>query len=117
MKARSDKISRLDTPYARQVSNAHSRARQVHQRRTKRIIAIFLLLFLIFGIQIFQSKRTLADVNGNIQQAQSQLSAQKEKGTQLNQKIKLLHDPDYLQQVIRAKYNYSKKGETIYNLN
>ena len=34
----------------------------------------------------------------------------------LKQQIQQLHDPEYAQQVARAKYNYSKKGETIYNL-
>lgn len=77
----------------------------------------FLVIFLIFGIQIFQSKRTLADINGNIRHAQSQLTKQKQKNQQLQRQIKLLHNPEYIQQVIRAKYNYSKKGEIIYNLN
>ena len=118
MKARSDgKISQLNTPYARQVSSTKNRNRQIHKRRCKRIIAVFFVVFLIFGIQIFQSKRTVADINGNIQQAQSQLKKQKQKNQQLQRQIKLLHNPDYIQQVIRAKYNYSKKGETVYNLN
>lgn len=117
MKARSDNISQLNTPYAQQVSSDRDRRRQVHKRRCKRIVAVFLVVFLIFGIQIFQSKRTLADINGNIQQAQSRLSAQKEKNQDLKHEIKMLHDPEYIQQVIRAKYSYSKKGETVYNLN
>ncbi|WP_076459114.1 FtsB family cell division protein [Limosilactobacillus caccae] len=117
MKAQSDKVSQLDTPYARQVTGDRNKRRQVHKRRCKRIVAVFLVVFLIFGIQIFQSKRTLADINGNINQAQAQLTKQKEKNEQLEHEIKMLHNPDYVQQVIRAKYNYSKKGETIYNLN
>ena len=118
MKGQSDsKISQLNTPYARQVSNQKTYNRHVHKRRCQRIIAVFLVIFLIFGIQIFQSKRTLADINGNIRQAQSQLTKQKQKNQQLQRQIKLLHNPEYIQQVIRAKYNYSKKGDIIYNLN
>lgn len=118
MKTESDrKISQLNTPYARQVSSVKSHHRQVHKRRCKRIAAVFLVVFLIFGIQIIQSKRTLAGINGNISQAESQLNKQKQKNQDLTHEIKMLQNPDYLQQVIRAKYNYSKKGETIYNLN
>lgn len=117
MKARSDNISQLNTPYARQVSSDRDRRRLVHQRRCKRIVAVFLVVFLIFGIQIIQSKRTLADINGNIRQAQSRLATQKEKNQDLKHEIKMLHDPEYVQQVVRSKYNYSKKGETVYNLN
>ena len=78
MKGQSDsKVSQLNTPYARQVSNQKTYNRHVHKRRCQRIIAVFLVMFLIFGIQIFQSKRTLADINGNIRQAQSQLTKNK----------------------------------------
>lgn len=117
MRAQSDNISQLNTPYARQVSSDRDRRRQIHKRRCKRIVAVFLVVFLIFGIQIFQSKRMLADINGNIQQAQARLSDQKEKNQDLKHEIKMLHDPEYIQQVVRSKYNYSKKGETVYNLN
>ena len=42
--------------------------------------------------------------------------SQRKTSRQLKQQIQQLHDPEYAQQVARAKYNYSKKGETIYNL-
>lgn len=89
MKGQSDsKISQLNTPYARQVSNQKTYNRHVHKRRCQRIIAVFLVIFLIFGIQIFQSKRTLADINGNIRQAQSQLTKQKQKINNYNVRLR-----------------------------
>lgn len=42
MKGQSDsKISQLNTPYARQVSNQKTYNRHVHKRRCQRIIAVF----------------------------------------------------------------------------
>jgi cell division protein DivIC len=34
----------------------------------------------------------------------------------LQKKVDLLHDDNYLQQLIRDKYMYTKKGEVVYNL-
>ncbi len=116
MKRQGDnKVSQLNTPYIHKFS-ADQQRRQVHIRRCRRIILAFLVAFIVLGVQIFHSKQTLAKVNGNINQCQAQLQEQRKNSKQLKQRIKLLHDPDYIQQVVRAKYNYSKKGETVYNL-
>ena len=90
--------------------------RQVRVKRCERIVAAFLVIFLVLGVQIVRSRHALAKVNSNIQQTETQLANQKARGRELNQQIKQLHDPEYVQQVIRAKYNYSKKGEIVYNL-
>lgn len=113
----SNKVSSIDTPYARQALANHHYARQVRIKRTKRILLVFLVVFLILGFQIIQSKRSLSKINGDIRTSQKQLAHQKSIGKDLKQQKKQLHDPDYLQQVIRSKYNYTKKGETVYNLN
>lgn len=116
MKSQGDnKVSQLNTPYVHKFSADQQRHR-VHVRRCRRIVIAFLVVFIVLGIQISYSKRTLAKVNNNISQSQAQLKDQQKTSKQLKQKIKLLHDPDYIQQVVRAKYNYSKKGETVYNL-
>ena len=99
-----NKVSQLETPYVHKFS-VDQQKRQVHIRRCRRIMLAFLVIFIILGIQIFQSKRTLAS-----------LQSQRKTSRQLKQQIQQLHDPEYAQQVARAKYNYSKKGETIYNL-
>lgn len=116
MKSQGDnKVSQLNTPYVHKFS-ADQQRRAVHVRRCRRIAIVFLVIFIVLGIQISHSKRTLAKVNGNISRCQTQLKNQQETSKQLKRKIKLLHDPEYIQQVVRAKYNYSKKGETVYNL-
>lgn len=111
------KVVRLETPHAQQMSMDRAARRRVHIRRCKRIVAVFAIIFLFLGFQIVRSHHSLAKVNASIRQTQTQLAAQKTKGRDLNQQVKQLHDPEYIQQVIRSKYNYSKKGETVYNLN
>lgn len=111
------KVVQLKTSHIQQVGINRAARRRVHIRRCEWIIACFAALFIILGFQILSSRHTLTNVNTNIQQTQTELASQKEKGRELNQQIKQLHDPDYVQQVIRSKYDYSKKGETVYNLN
>lgn len=110
------KVVQLETPHVQQVGMDRAVRRRVHIRRCERIAACFLVVFIFLGWQILSSRHTLAKVNTNISQTQTELKKQKQTGKQLNQQIKQLHDPEYVQQVIRSKYNYSKKGETIYNL-
>ena len=69
-----NKVSQLETPYVHKFS-VDQQKRQVHIRRCQRIMLVFLVIFIILGIQIFQSKRTLAKVNGNIAQYQASLQS------------------------------------------
>ncbi|MGN1280243.1 MAG: septum formation initiator family protein [Limosilactobacillus sp.] len=110
------KVVQLETPHTQQVNLDRQARRRVHVRRCERIVLAFVLIFLVLGFQIIRSRHSLAKVNANIHQTEIQLADQKAKGRELNQQVKQLHDPEYLQQVIRSKYNYSKKGETVYNL-
>ena len=110
------KVVQLETPHTQQVSVGRRVRRRVHIRRFERIVAAFLLIFLFLGFQIVRSRHALAKVNTNIHQTEVQLVDQKARGRELNQQVKQLHDPEYIQQVIRSKYNYSKQGETVYNL-
>ena len=83
----------LDTPYAQQKTAQQAAdkayARKIHKHRFLAMIGIIGVFVLVFGVQIWKK--------------------------QLNSHIKELNDPEYLQQLIRSKYNYAKKGETIYN--
>lgn len=110
------KVVQLETPHTQQMSMDRRARRRVHVRRCERIVAVFLLIFLFLGFQIVRSRQSLAKFNTNIHQTEIQLADQKAKGRELNQQVKQLHDPEYIQQVIRSKYNYSKQGETVYNL-
>lgn len=116
MRGRSNKISQINTPYAQQITVNQQLVRRAHIKRCKRILLIFSVIFLLLGFQIIQSKRSLAKINASIRTSKIQLARQKDIGKDLKQEKKQLHNPDYLQQIIRSKYNYTKKGETVYNL-
>ncbi|EEU29960.1 septum formation initiator [Limosilactobacillus coleohominis 101-4-CHN] len=112
-------ITKLNTPFTRQreleQSSEQAYRYQVHMRRAKVILAIFIVLFLILAIQIIGTKRELGKVNHNIAKANVTLTNKKATNTKLKKQVKKMHNPSYLQELVREKYNYAKDGETIYN--
>ncbi|WP_295746344.1 septum formation initiator family protein [uncultured Limosilactobacillus sp.] len=114
-----DRVTAINTPYSRQ-QNAQMQANQhyikkVHAKRRRVILLVTGCLTLLFGIQILVNHHTLSTVNLQIAGTKTELAAKKKTNRQLKAEVKSLHDPAYIQQVLRQKYNYSKSGETIYN--
>lgn len=112
-------ITKINTPFARQRDRERSSEQayryRVHVRRAKIILGVFAVLFLILACQIIGTKRELGRVNRNIAKANVTLSQKRQTNRKLKKQVKKLHDLDYLQEVIREKYNYAKDGETIYH--
>lgn len=112
-------VYNLDTPYAQQkTAQLIADTQYVHHVRRRRfviIMTVFAMLVIFFGFQLWKSHQSLNHVNNQIRTTQAQLTSEKKKQARLNQQIKNLNDSEYLQQLIRSKYNYAKKGETIYN--
>lgn len=114
-----DRVTSIDTPYSRQ-QNAQLRAnrryaQRVHAKRRRVILLVTACLALILCAQILLNHHALASVNSQITSTKTTLAEKKATNKQLKKQVKNLHDPAYVQQVLRQKYNYSKSGETIYN--
>lgn len=112
-------ITKINTPFARQRDREQNSEKayryRVHMRRAKVILGVFVVLFLILAIQIIGTKHELAKVNQNIGKANTTLAQKKATNRKLKKQVKKMHDPSYLQELVREKYNYAKDGETIYN--
>ena len=108
-------MKRKRTPKAAKV-NTRSHASQVHMHRIGAILVIFFIGFAILGGLLLNGQHQLATVNSKLDSAQTTLAKKQAKNKRLNKKVKLLHNEDYRKQILREKYDYAKKGETIYNL-
>lgn len=115
-KAHKGKITELRTPYSQSLADRRY-ARHVHVRRARMIISVFAVVMLVLTFQLVGARRSLAKINGNIRSTKLAVTKQQKKNTRLEQQLKLLRDPAYRQEIMREKYNYAKKGETIYNFN
>lgn len=116
------KVKRLENDYTRQLD--HQQAVQHHtrwlgRRRMRwalRIGLVFAVFALILGIQLVRTNASLHKVNQQVATSERQLTKTKAENTQLDLKVKQLNNQDYVAQLIRSKYYYSKSGETIYSL-
>lgn len=116
------KVKRLENDYTRQLD--HQQAVQHHtrwlgrrrMRRALRIGLVFAVFALIPGIQLIRTNASLHKVNQQVATSERQLTKTKAENTQLDLKVKQLNNQDYVAQLIRSKYYYSKSGETIYSL-
>lgn len=121
-KVQTAKVKRLENDYTRQLD--HQQAVQHHtrwlgrrrMRRALRIGLVFAVFALILGIQIIRTNASLHKVNQQVATSERQLTKTKAENTQLDLKVKQLNNQDYVAQLIRSKYYYSKSGETIYSL-
>ena len=114
------KIKQLDNDYIRQVAtDEHGQAQRVAQVRRRRfilIVAVFGALILFFGFQLINTRSNLHQVNRQVATSQVKLKKVQQKNNQLESQIKQLNNKDYLQKLLRSKYDYTKSGETVYSL-
>jgi len=115
-----NKVKQLDNDYTRQVVTnkvgQYQRFTQVRRRRFVLIIAVFGALILFFGFQLINTRSNLKQVNGQVATSQVKLQKTQQKNDQLETQIKQLNNKDYLQKLLRSKYDYTKSGETVYSL-
>ncbi|KRL49077.1 septum formation initiator [Levilactobacillus spicheri DSM 15429] len=121
-KPRMAKVERLENDYTRQLDRQQAAAHH-HRwlgrrrfRRAARIIAIFAVFTLILGVQLVRTNASLHKVDQQVVTSKQQLAKTKKTNADLKLQVKQLNDQDYLAQLIRSKYYYSKSNETIYSL-
>lgn len=114
-----DRVTSINTPYSRQQS-VQMRVNQqyiknVHAKRRRVILMVSGFLALLLCLQLMFAHHNLSTTNAQIASEKAALVTKKKTNKHLKAEVKALHDPTYIQQVLRQKYNYSKSGETIYN--
>lgn len=112
-----EKITALQNAYMKeQVKKAQTMQKQVIYRR-RRLAIIFSIAFVVFtlmGLNLFHNYRQMQKLQveaKEVKQEQVQVAAQKK---ELEAKVSLLKDEDYVAKLARQKYYWSKDGETIY---
>lgn len=88
----------------------------VHRRRVTVLLGVLALISLLFGGRIYQANKTQAVTKQSVLQQKQKLTAAKNKNADLQNEIQQLHRPEYLDNLIRYRFNYSKNGEIIYNI-
>ncbi|MCK8625143.1 FtsB family cell division protein [Apilactobacillus xinyiensis] len=112
----SNKISHLNNAYTRNKKLHSAGLMRARKKRAIILISFFLLTFMMFIFQIVHTRiQTRNLINQEKRQSQLLHEQQSEKKN-LRLKVKQLYNNDYLEQLIRERYYYTKKGETVYSL-
>jgi cell division protein DivIC len=93
--------------------NPYARARK---QRALFILGVFAMIAAIFLFQIVHAHISSNAVNDKLAVETVRYDKVKDENSDLKNKVKQMNDEDYLEKLVRAKYFYTKKGETVYNL-
>lgn len=107
-------VLQMNNGYIEHVNRRRRFVRATHIRRFKWLLAIFGTLILLTGVQLWQTKQQLKAVNQSLVTTKVSYQQAKKEQAALQQETKLLKQPKYLEQVVRQKYDYAKKGEVVY---
>ena len=91
--------------------------KMIYKRR--RLTLMFVLAFCLFtfmGINLFRNGQHLLSLQQNHVEVKKEYAKVKSEKKDLENEVKLLKDPEYVEKVARAKYFYSKEGEQVYSI-
>ncbi|ELK48357.1 septum formation initiator family protein [Halobacillus sp. ACCC02827] len=118
-KRQSESVARMDSTYMKHYDAYMDR----HQRKKKRLIrrlVMFALLVTVvagsMGVYHWKQQSVYAEKNEQYEQLQQEMAALKKEENGLEQEIELLNDEDYVLQIARTNYFFSKEGEIIFKM-
>lgn len=92
------------------------RHRIIHRRLWMLALTALGLVIIFCSFQVANYKHRLHQVQQQEAVARKELAKEESKQAKLKQQVTQLKDMNYVEKIIRDKYNYTKKGETNYNL-
>lgn len=101
-----------------QMAKAQREQKQMIYKR-RRLTVMFVLAFGLFtfmGINLFRNGQHLLSLQQNHTEVKKEYAKVKTEKKDLENEVKLLKDPEYVEKVARAKYFYSKEGEQVYSI-
>lgn len=122
MQRQETKITKLDSQYAREQAARQKRdhlQKQYKKRRLWRLAGLFgvlVVVLLVLGRQLWQSKKTQASLQTQITNQKQHLNKTQDLQKELKIQVNQLNDPIYVDKLIRYKYDYSKSGELVFIL-
>ncbi|MDK1717331.1 FtsB family cell division protein [Dellaglioa algida] len=112
------KIKFLDNDFMRANKNgqkADQRLARIHRRRLIGLTAVLAIIIIFFSVQLISTKVKVARYKQETTVEQTKLEKAKMEQKDLKFQVEQLNDNDYLLKLIREKYYFSKKGETVYS--
>lgn len=92
------------------------RVKRVHRRRLAALLLVMFLIVVAFSNQLYQSRQNKFQIQVQWVQQKHKLYRARTQYRDLSNQVRQLHDAEYLDNLIRYRFNYSHDGEIIYNI-
>lgn len=119
MPAKKKKITKLDSNYMQQYDAYIERQRRKKKRLIRRLILFSIVVLLTVGsMTLYHVKqRTLySEKSDQYEKVQDKLASLKKEEEELREEIDLLKNDDYVMEIARTNYFFSKEGEMIFQI-
>ncbi len=116
---RKKNVTRLDSNYMQQHDVYIERQKRKKQRLVRRLVLFGVVIAIAFGSMTayhVNQRATQSDKLEEYQQLEEELVQLKNQESNLEKEIKLLQDEDYVLDIARTNYFFSKEGEKIFKL-
>lgn len=112
-------VTRLESSYLQQYDMYIERQKRKKQRLLRRLVLFLIITFLAFGsLTAYHIKQRIvyAEKQEQYEQLEEQLVSLKNEEADLEEEIDLLNDVDYVLEIARTNYFFSKEGELIFKI-
>ena len=119
MTKRKKKVTRLDSSYMNQYDAYIDRQNRKKQRLFRRLVLFSMIALLAIGslaTHHFKQRALYAEKNEQYEQLTDQLTTLKVEEDNFNEEILLLNNEEYVLEIARTNYFFSKKGELIFKI-
>ncbi|MBP1970375.1 cell division protein DivIC [Virgibacillus natechei] len=119
MSKRDKTVTRLDSAYMQQYDAHMERQKRKKKRLIRRLVVCsFIASLFIGGMAIFhyQQRVVHAEKEEAYEQLEEELAFLEKQEENYKEEIELLNDEDYVLDVARTNYFFSKEGELIFNI-
>lgn len=119
MPEKKKRVTRIDSNYVQQYDAYIERQNRKKQRLIRRLVLFSLMTVLIIGamgVYHWNQRALHAEKTDEYEQLQDELTELEQEETNLKEEIELLNDEDYVLDIARTNYFFTKKGELIFQL-
>lgn len=112
-------ITRLDSNYMQQYDAYIERQKRKKQRLIRRLVLFSIIIAFAIGstaVYHFNQRELQAEKKEQYEQLQEELAILEQEEAYLTEEIELLQDEDYVLDIARTNYFFSKEGEQIFKI-
>lgn len=112
-------VTKIQSDYVRKYDAQQLRHQRKKQRLIRRLVLFSIVVLLAFSIMTmyhFKQRGQFAEKETEYQQLEEQLTLLQEEKESFLEEIELLNNEEYVLEIARTNYFFSKKGELIFKI-